>query len=110
MEEEERKRRVSGTLGSERATVEETIFFSSSGRKGRLMGSEPVARMIFLAPICSPATWTMVGEISLAAPGKNVILFFWKRAAIPSLKDVTTFCLRFIISLRENEQELFSPY
>lgn len=42
-----------GTLGTERAPVELRIIFSSKGRPGKLVGSLPVAMIIFLAEICS---------------------------------------------------------
>src|SRR3990167_1760883 len=93
---------LSGTLARDRAPVEETILFSSKGRNGNGVGSDPVAMMKFLASYFSPLTSMVVGEINEAAPGINVILFFWKRAAMPSLNDVTIFVFRFIISIKED--------
>ena len=42
-----------GILGSERAPVELIMIFSSKGRLGKGVGSDPVAMMVFLAVIVS---------------------------------------------------------
>ena len=74
----------------------------STGIKGKIVGLEPVAMIIFLAEITSEepssfVTFTVLAESNEPKPWKVVILFFFIKYEIPAFKFETTPALRLII-------------
>mmetsp|Transcript_18839 Transcript_18839/g.47866 ORF Transcript_18839/g.47866 Transcript_18839/m.47866 type:complete len:313 (-) Transcript_18839:260-1198(-) len=100
--------KFSGTLSRARAPVELTTVFSSKGRKGSSMGSEPVASMTFLVLITLVVLSLRVTSTSLLLrsfpkPFSYVTLFFLKRCSMPPVSDLTVFCLWSITFDRSKE-------
>mmetsp|Transcript_157378 Transcript_157378/g.504865 ORF Transcript_157378/g.504865 Transcript_157378/m.504865 type:complete len:276 (+) Transcript_157378:686-1513(+) len=93
----------SGTFSNFRAPVLDTIVFSSNSMPGKLMTSEPVARMKFLASIFSSPpsnkeTERLLGPVKVPCPFTYVTLFILKSISIPFVSWSTDFSLFFIIT------------
>lgn len=83
-----------GTLGRDKAPVEEMITFSSYSSPGNGLASLPVAMMMFFAVICycfpSASTTSIVCWSTKAPwPFMYVTLFFLNNPSIPFVNDVT---------------------
>ena len=103
-----------GILDRERAPVEDTIFFSSTGIFGISIEDDPVAIIKFLAlavilffPFVIEIVFLSTNE---AIPGICVILFFLNKKPIPVVSFFTILVLRSIKTFRSKSIfDVFMP-